>query len=350
MMNGPVLVILTLALDRSHSALSHQVEVVNQLAARFKETIVLTHSLGDAGVSNDIKVYSTKILGTGKIKSLKTLIKNIRAISLEVANKEIVIFSHMNPIYSVFWVLFGRRPKKHWLWYAHTSSNFWLHFLKGRITGFVTSTDGSFPRIGTKPVCIGQGIDDELFPNLQNSLKDSVNFLHIGRLDPSKNLIGIVNAVTKHLQSEPKSRLIFFGEISSRNARYVDQVIERVGVLGLTKQVLLGESFKRQELRSQIPKSTIFVHAFQGSLDKAILEANLMGIPVATINVEYLREFGPWSGKRITEINLEEEIEAIRKLTPQALNGELSRRREITLKEHSFRAWINKIERILTSN
>ncbi len=38
-----------------------------------------------------------------------------------------------------------------------------------------------------------------------------------------------------------------------------------------------------------------FIHSFQGSLDKTIVEATFLGLPVITINNEYRNIFGSWN-------------------------------------------------------
>ena len=81
--------------------------------------------------------------------------------------------------------------------------------------------------------------------------------------------------------------------------------------------------------REQIPKTlgehNIFIHAFRGSLDKSILEATAVGLPVVTQNNEYLKLFGQWSDNG----SLESELRTVLSAPRSTILSEVFRKRVI---------------------
>jgi hypothetical protein len=84
-----------------------------------------------------------------------------------------------------------------------------------------------------------------------------------------------------------------------------------------------------------------FIHAFEGSLDKTLIEATLSGIPVITSNLEYSKDFGSWTGA--TTLNLVDEYLAITTLTDFEISRELERRYAVAASKHSLTQWTDRL-------
>ena len=93
-----------------------------------------------------------------------------------------------------------------------------------------------------------------------------------------------------------------------------------------------------------------FINAFVGSLDKTLLEATLVGLPVVTVNPPYLREMGSWSDSDSTSLQtkLIDELVTIRQLSPGQLEGICRQRSNLAVASHGHDSWINRLYKILT--
>ena len=93
-----------------------------------------------------------------------------------------------------------------------------------------------------------------------------------------------------------------------------------------------------------------FIHSFQGSLDKTIVEATFSGLPVITINNEYRKIFGSWdlSGTGMNN-SLKDEAQLLLNLDGSKRESEVDRRYEVALKQHELTGWIDRLVSILKS-
>jgi acetylglutamate synthase len=106
-------------------------------------------------------------------------------------------------------------------------------------------------------------------------------------------------------------------------------------------------------VRSLIPDITkrhdVFLNLYSGSLDKTLIEATFMGMPVVTWNREYCSQFGTWSNSSFSE-SLDfiiTEFEHINSLNEHDLNKEINRRLNLAIRNHSFQGWINRLVGVL---
>ena len=108
-------------------------------------------------------------------------------------------------------------------------------------------------------------------------------------------------------------------------------------------------------LRNSLPEILqtydCFIHSFQGSLDKTIVEATFSGLPVITINNEYRKIFGSWnltdSG---TDNSLKNEAQLLLNLDGNKRQSELDRRYKVVLDQHEVTGWIERLVSILKSH
>jgi hypothetical protein len=105
--------------------------------------------------------------------------------------------------------------------------------------------------------------------------------------------------------------------------------------------------------RRNLPKQTshygLFLNLFIGSLDKTLVEATLMGLPVVTWNQEYCREFGTWSKGHASESIsfIIDEINALQHISDDEYVREVYRRHELAKQNHSLDSWIIRLLAIL---
>ena len=110
-------------------------------------------------------------------------------------------------------------------------------------------------------------------------------------------------------------------------------------------------NFRSSVPRSETPKildgNDIFIHGYQGSLDKTLIEATLVGLPIVTINLEYQAEFGAWGSEDESRNSLSKQIKYLKSLTLERLVSELKTRRDIAVEKHSLEKWIEKLIAVL---
>jgi glycosyltransferase involved in cell wall biosynthesis len=333
-------------MDDADQVFSHQVQIVRKLAEKFDEITVITGRVGDLRVPANVKVLTTNWKPNSRLLSIIRFLKVfIRTI---FKNRDLTIFSHMTEVQSslvapLTWAL--RIP--HYLWYAHVSPSIYLKWSHFWINGVITSTVGSCPIESKKVNAIGQSVDPNQFLEIKKKIRERNKFLHIGRFDVSKNIPEIIQVLITEREKNPKIELAIIGSPSSKeNALKAEEVIS-----ANSKHIGAGwlkflPYVKRGDLPEIFGDSDLFIHAFRGSLDKTLIEATMVGIPVVTVNNEYLVEFGSWSGSK-TRTSLKQELDAFMLVSDKEVSSIQGTRREIALERHSLDAWINKLYKIL---
>ena len=108
---------------------------------------------------------------------------------------------------------------------------------------------------------------------------------------------------------------------------------------------------ERRKIPDELKKNDCFIHAFQGSLDKTLVEATLTAIPVATINNEYIKIFGKWnSSDSDNSASLVSELGYLLNLGPNTITKEVDRRHEIARRDHDSEGWVNRLINVLDQN
>jgi glycosyltransferase involved in cell wall biosynthesis len=240
------------------------------------------------------------------------------------------------------------RKKPHFLWYAHAHPSKFLLAAFFLVDGVVTSTSGSCPVRGKKVFKIGQAIDSGNFyrPNLK---LDPLNkFCHVGRFDESKGIMQIISAVSVVRKSKNDVKLTLVGSPSNQlQQKYATRIKLESEKKNYSTWVTFTGAMKREEIPSFLESQDVFVHAYKGSLDKTLIEATLLGLPVVTVNEEYLDIFGSWAKNYPSNIELGSELDYLIDLDSASRRTEIIRRQTIALSEHSLSSWSRKLSQLL---
>ena len=89
------------------------------------------------------------------------------------------------------------------------------------------------------------------------------------------------------------------------------------------------------------------MHAYKGSLDKTLIEATLAGLPVVTLNLEYLHIFGSWLPGNIDNVSLDTELNFLNEMDVVSRVSEVRRRQAIALSGHTLNSWAKKLSELL---
>ena len=342
------LLVINYAMDEKSQVFSHQVEVVNKLADKYDQVSVLTGLIGTYKVSSNVKVFSCNWIPGNRFTSLFRFM--MKFLQLLGSNKFTCIFSHMTSVQSTFISPITRVLRiRHYLWYAHTSDNIYLQISRQLTNGIITSTPGSCPIKGRKVSAIGQSVDSKVFDKKLELETPIIKLIHIGRFDPSKNIESIVAEIKQLRDEHPGLKLNIIGSPSSNKfQQYMESVKSKFMADVQIGWLTFTPAIERIKLPDELKKYDCFVHAFQGSLDKTLVEATLAAIPVVTVNKEYLKIFGKWSNVNSdNQITLTSELRFILNLDATAITKEVDRRYEIARTNHDMEGWINRLVNVL---
>jgi glycosyltransferase involved in cell wall biosynthesis len=338
------------AMDENSQVFSHQIDLVNKLASHFDSVTVLTGEVGVCRVSNNVKVVNFKwVAGKRYTSLLRFLVIFLKTIQKD---KYSVLFSHMTSTHSAFIFPITKLLRlKHYLWYAHTSNALYFRVSKLFTNGIVTSTSGSCPLVGEKIYPIGQSIDKNKFEKQVNTNYPIKNLIHTGRLDPSKNIDLIIEGVESLRKRYSELTLEIVGSPSSdKYKQYFQDLISKYSSDPYNSWVKFTSYITRESLPKLLQSKDGFMHSFQGSLDKTLVEATFSGLPVVTINREYLIIFGSWgSGDNSGDLTLESEALALFEMSEADLKREIDRRYELAVSKHEITGWIDRLVKILKS-
>ena len=342
------LLVINYAMDEKSQVFSHQVEVVNKLADKYDQVTVLTGLIGTYKVSSNVKVFSCNWIPGKRFFSLCRFM--MKFLQLLGSNKFTCIFSHMTSVQSTFISPITRVLRiRHYLWYAHTSDNIYLQISRALTNGIITSTPGSCPIKGRKVYAVGQSVDSKFFNKKLRLETPIIKLIHIGRFDPSKNIESIVAEIKQLRDEHPGLKFNIIGSPSSdKFQQYMESVKSK-----FMADVQIGwlnfiPAIERKKIPDELKKHDCFVHAFQGSLDKTLVEATLTAIPVATVNKEYLKIFGKWNySNSNNQPSLASELRFILSSGANAISKEVDRRYEIARTNHDIEGWINRLVNVL---
>jgi glycosyltransferase involved in cell wall biosynthesis len=236
----------------------------------------------------------------------------------------------------------------HYLWYAHKHKSSALRICRRVVTSIITSTDGSCPYSGEGVIAIGQAIDFDQFFRLPQNKLHRTELVHIGRSDPSKRLDLIVEAFAFAQLRLPGLKLTIIGSpSSSENLVKLEEIKSKYQQLTSNGSVVFLDSVTRDAVPGILQNFDLFIHAYNGSLDKSILESVTSGVPVATLNDEFRLEFGTWSGDQTA--SLDKELLSCLLEDPSALVTKVKQQQGNIKKSHSLDVWIESLATILAS-
>jgi len=156
-------------------------------------------------------------------------------------------------------------------------------------------------------------------------------------MDSSKNVEMIIQTLDKLRCEFPEIKLLLIGNSS-------ESLLTEFNSSWVTAQ----SSIKRENLPREFAKHGTFIHAFIGSLDKVLVEAVMMQMPVLSINPEFLKEFvifGADESDRSlysqTRNYLLQDSESIDKVVAVNLERAIDR--------HELVGWISRLTNVITA-
>jgi glycosyltransferase involved in cell wall biosynthesis len=332
-------------MDENSSVFSHQAEAANEISNYFSEVFVLTSRIGDYPRKSNVHVVSTS---WQRGRNLRNLFCFYWSFFQLIRTKKIdVIFCHMTDVQSALISI----PAKllhipHFLWYAHATKSSFLKFTSKFVTGLITSTAGSLPIHNSNTSIVGQAINPHKFKFKVRASYNFDKFVHFGRLDKSKRLEEIAVVLNAERVHNPQVTFTLIGNPSGPDSElYVAKILNGLGNDSASEWLRVLPSVPRNTIGDLLEQFDVFIHGYLGSLDKTIVEATFVGIPVVTANPEYLSIFGSWNP--LGFVSLENEIMVLRSCNQLAMSGLLEERRRVADSNHGLSNWALQIAQIL---
>jgi hypothetical protein len=329
-------------MDPTSQVFSHQIEVVELLSSYFDEIIVITGTQAP-----DLEIKNVRIVNLGwkpgrSLRNFNQLLKVFPIV--KSISGEYRVFFHMTDVFAAFFSPYFRlKRKRQILWYAHAHQSKYLKWANKWVDSIVTSTPGSCPETGNKVIYLGQGVDHKFFAQIAFEQLKLDGLIHYGRFDRSKNIDQIISSVEfMRYQNSQISLRIIGTPLNNESQLWAREIESSWGYAIRVGWLTFSPAVNRRDIPQIIKENGVFIHAFQGSLDKTLIESTLLGVPVITLNKEYIKIFGSWSPNN-SEISLVEEYQFMRALKNKDLISELNRRRQLAVQEHSIVQWVDKL-------
>lgn len=332
-------------MDENDPIFSHQAEVVNGISKYFSKVYVITSLAGTYPSKLNVKVEST---AWQRGRSFRNLIQFYKSYFRLMSRENIdIVFCHMTDVQSALIAVHAKFfSKDHYLWYAHKSKSIYLSFAQLFVSGLITSTSGSLLVGNTKVHIIGQAINPEKFEFKSRQKYEFLKFVHFGRLDKSKRIAEIVKSLEQERYQNHEIRLTLFGDPTGPSSEsYVKKILIDARSNSDDAWVGVKPSVPRNSIGGLLSDYDVFIHGYLGSLDKTILEATFVGIPVVTVNPEYLAIFGSWNRNGFSSLG--DEVESLRTTPESELRDDLEKRRRIAEANHSLESWSFRVAQIL---
>ena len=341
------LLIINYAYDNTNKIFSHQKEIADKIADKCQSTLVIS-VFGNTKLEKISQQSQIQCLGL-KWKEGKTLLNFMHAYLVLfrciIFFRPQKVFYHMtDSIAALYSPIFKILKIPQALWYAHKANSRYLEFAMKFVDRAISSTEGSFPKINKKVLFIGQGINSELFPrDTERKLHEPINAVHFGRFDPSKKIEMLIR-IALHNPNQVNTLTIIGSPSHSQAITYQSKVQSEYHKYVVDGRLSFVDSTDRSEIANSTKSHNLFLHAFEGSLDKTLLEATLLGLPVVTSNREYIKEFGSWEYEFK---DLASELDCYLSQTIRSRELECIRRYQKVIDCHSLEIWVCKLFNIL---
>lgn len=331
------LLIITQKVDKNDDVLGFFHRWIIEFSKRVDLLTVICLYEGEYDLPDNVKVLSLgKEVGVSKFGQL---IRFYEYIFNERENYD-KVFVHMNQLYVILAGIFWRfMNKKIWLWYAHGKVSNSLRLATFVSNGIFTSTEKGF-RIKTKKKnIVGQGIDTDYYSPSKKAFRPK-SILSVGRISKTKNIKSLIG-IAEHMDDNSIITIVG-GPLTNLDKKYFEDLKGYVESKNLDGKVSFVGSISNSKILDYYQDAEVFVNLSDtGSLDKVVLEAMSVGLPVVTTN-EAFEEIIP--NQFVKELDIEK---VSKKITEMRSVGKLNLNRQYVIDNHSLSNLIPMIIKII---
>lgn len=262
------ILIITQAVDRAHPILGFFHRWIEEFAKQCTSVTVIGQQVGDHTLPDNVRVLSL-----GKEEGHTRLMQIVRFWKLQwTLRKEYeVVFVHMTPVWMVlgtpFWLIMH---KQRYLWYEGRRGGWMLRCALFTSHHAFSVTQEGIPFPSSKKRVFGHGIDTSLFSPSSPEEPETGLLVAVGRITPIKRIELFIDMMA-HLPST--YRLLLVGmPFAEQDHAYLASLRARAQEKGVDQRWSI-QVLPHAEIPSILRRSTLFLHAGGGGLDKALLEA-----------------------------------------------------------------------------
>ncbi len=288
------LLICTQSVDRNDPILGFFHRWLEEFAQHCEQVTVLAQRTGSYSLPANVIVHSL-----GKEKGLSRPKQVLRFLGLiwTLRGQYDSVFVHMSPEYilagGVLWQLLGRRVM---LWYTHKDVSWRLRAAVVLADVIVTASKESFRLPTPKVRVMGHGIDTEVFKPGIPTPGVGIRILTVGRISSTKRLLEMLSALDAlHARGEHFHFTIVGKPMTATELAYAKNVEKEIAKRPYASDVHMIAGVEHATLPAILEQADIFLNfSMTGSLDKAVLEAMAVGVPVITSNEAFKALLAPY--------------------------------------------------------
>ena len=244
---------------------------LEEFAAQCDEVHVIGQLVGTHHLPANVHVYSL-----GKESGLSKWRQVVRYWSylIKLQKKCDVALVHMAPIWAVL-ALWCRLPL--YLWYEARGTRWPLRVALWRVRKVFSASKHGMSLHTSKSVVVGHGINTNRFVPGDN--KEPAHILTIGRITASKH---VDDMLRMFLRLPQDFRFTIVGKaITAADQQYAVALKAQILQAGASDRVHIG-ALEQDAIIPLLQRASVFIHASDTSLDKAVLEAMACGCPVVS--------------------------------------------------------------------
>jgi glycosyltransferase involved in cell wall biosynthesis len=194
-------------------------------------------------------------------------------------------------------------------------------------------------------------VDEEKFYAKQSrDFSKKKKGLIVGRIDPSKNVKSLLEVFLSAKSVFSLEKILVVGEPSKGNELYFESLMRDYRSAIQSNDIEFIGARNQSELVKIMEESDFLLHGFIGSLDKVLVESALLGLPVISCNIGFIREFGKFSRLEFDDLRMKfdhintvkEEFLAFLGASKDAVQDMTEKRRRVALDQHSLKSWEKK--------
>jgi glycosyltransferase involved in cell wall biosynthesis len=349
------LLFVTQTLDAEHPVLAQTLDLVDALASRCDELVVLTQSVG----RHSELPRNARVLVFGAPSRPRRAVAFLRALLSELRRRPDAMLAHMVPLYVVL-AAPAAKPLRIpvLLWYTHWHAGRQLRLATRLASAVLSVSEGSFPIRTPKLVPTGHAIDVDTFAPGEPRAGGRLRLLALGRTARWKGyetmLDGLERAAAQGLDAELELR---GPQLTDDERAHAAELRDRIAASPeLRERVRIEPPLPRDKLPELLRGADALLSATQPraseTLDKVVYEAAATGVPVLASNTA-LADF---LGGLPLELSfpardgdaLAERLLALAAASPEARRETGLELRRRVVEGHSVSSWADAVAEIVT--
>lgn len=287
------LLITTQAVDLDDPILGFFHRWIEEFSKHCESVDVICLRKGSYQLPPNVTVHSLgKETGAGRV--VRTL--RFLRLAFGLSAKNDAVFAHMNPEYVVLagwiWRLRGMSIA---LWYVHRSVTWWLRVAEKFVTVILTAVPESTRLPSEKITVLGHGIDSAALTRTSAPLLEPLDMRTIGRVSESKGIDIILDICDLLHEEDERFKLTVVGAPVTRDEQaFADRMYDRASHAPYASEVTFAGAIRNTDVAQALSGANMFLNiSTTGGLDKSVLEAALVGVPVVSTNPTFRTLLAP---------------------------------------------------------